>query len=165
MFKKFKLEKSIWSFTPTYTITDELDVLQYEAKRFVFKWAKVAELFDAMGQHLLTIRTKPFSWKSTYFIDIDDVPTYRFVKSFRLKDRIFVDSLTEADAFIIEGNFWSNEYKFIQKDCEFAYVSKKMWSMRDSYGIAIDQSYDPAIIISCVIMIDNIKEKQRSAAG
>ena len=166
MYKKYKLKKKAWSLSARYTVTDEMDNLCYESKGYAFKLHKVAELFDSFGQYVCTIRSKIFSFKSTYFIDKGDVPTYRFVKSIgRLKDQIFVDSLTEADAFVIQGNFWSSEYKFIQDGCEFAYVSKEMWSFKDMYGIAVEEGYDASIVIACVIIINTIKEKQRAAAA
>ena len=163
-FKKFKIKEKVWSLRQDYQILDENDNLVYRTDGSKFSFKKKTVLFDSSDQEVIRIEKKLFTVRPTYLIIKDGVPLYKIVKRFTLKPRIIVESLTESDAFIVEGNLWGNEYRFVTEDEEFAFVSKDIWKLADTYGIAMHPDSREEINIAVILIIDMIKDEQEQAA-
>ena len=86
---------------------------------------------------------------------------FRIWRTFGLKAEIFVESLIENDAFVIQGNIWSSEFSFYRNDEEFAHVSRNIWKIPDVYGVAIEKNADHEIVLAMVIIIDLIKDRRK----
>ena len=158
-FKKYKVKGKLFSIFGKYEISDENDHISYTAKSNFFQ-TKVP-LLDDLGHEVLTIRRKVLSLRYTYFIERDGAPLYKVVKTLGLKPTVFIESLSQPDAFLVEGNIWGTEYAFYKENEEFAYVSGKMFSLPGLYGVAIKEGEDPRIVLALVLIIDLIKRDKR----
>lgn len=161
-FTKYKIKKE-WSLNHRYVVTDESGELVAEAKTNIWSARFRTLLYDSFGDPVLTIRRKIFSFNHTFFIDIDGVPKYRIQKTWSFRPKIFVDALDETDAFLVEGDIWGSEYAFYRSGEEFAYVSKKMWSLNAHYGLAVSDEVDHMPVIALVIVLNLIKRAQAQA--
>lgn len=157
---KLKIKEKALTFSPKYLISDEEDNLIAVAKKHIFSFSKKATLVDSFGEEILVIRVKPFALRSTYYIELEGEPVFRIVKRWGIKAKIEVDSLLDDDAYLIQGNIWSTEYALYRNDIEFAYVSKKLWSLTGTYGVAIIEEFDLHLIIALVIVIDLISDQR-----
>ena len=67
-----------------------------------------------------------------------------------------------ADAFLVRGNFWGNEYRFYRDGEEFAYASKNIWNLTDEYGIAIHTDQEETLVLAVVVIINIIRGLRQS---
>ena len=154
-FKKFKIKGKFLSLHGHYTIYDAEDNIIYTVTGKAF--SRKFSMLNQDGEEVLKIKRKLFALRFTYFIFHDDIPVFKIVKSLGFKPTIFVESLTDPDAFLVQGNIWDSEYAFYQGDSEFAYVSKKMWSIGGVYGIAIAEGWNEELALAMVVIIDVIR--------
>lgn len=163
MFEKYKIKEKTWSFWGAYEIFNSNDRLIYEVKGEPFSFRSNYTMRNGDGIEVCQITRKIFSFNRKFFIRKNGVDLFRVVRSWNIfKSEIFVDSLQESDAFIIQGNIWQKEFAFYRNQNEFAYVSKKMWTFKDTYGVAVDESENIEIVLALVVIIDLInsaKEK------
>jgi uncharacterized protein YxjI len=163
-FKKFKIKEKVWSLRQDYRILDENDNLLYRTDGSKFSFKNKTVLLDASGEEIVRIEKKLLTMRPTYLIIKEGQPLFKIVKRFTLKPRIIVESLTDSDAFLVEGNLWGNEYRFVANDEEFAFVSKDIWKLADTYGIAMHPDSREDINLAVILIIDMIKDEQEQAA-
>ncbi len=158
-FKKYKVRGRLFTFVAQYSITDEEDQLCFSAKSNFIQTRMPVN--NSLGEEVLTIKRKWFSLRYTYFIEKEGVPVFKVWKSLTLKPRIFIESLVEPDAFLVQGNIWATEYAFYRGDKEFAFVSHKLFNIRGLYGVAIKPEESHEIVLALVLIIDLIKKARR----
>ena len=158
-FKKYKVKGKLFSIFGKYEIRDEHDHIVYTAKSN-FLQTKVP-LIDDLGHEVLVIKRKLFALRYTYFIEKRGEPLFKVVKTLGLKPTVFIESLSQPDAFLVEGNIWGTEYAFYKEDEEFAYVSGKMFNLPGLYGVAIKDGEDKDAVLALVLIIDLIKRDKR----
>lgn len=164
-FKTFKIKNNLWSFKQRYRVTDANDHEVYHGKTKTWSFTSHTTLYDAEGYEVLKIYRKLWSWKFTFFIEIDGERRFRVVRSFGFKPKIFVDAYCEEDAFYLQGDIWGSEYAFYRGDEEIAYTSKKMWSLKNVYGLAVKPGEDEEIAIAVVITLDLMRKARAAAAS
>ena len=76
-----------------------------------------------------------------------------------IKDKIKVSSNKYGD-FKIKGNLFDYSYKIYKDNKVVAKVDKKIFAFTDNYGVDIDFE-DEAFVLSLVVIIDDIIDKQR----
>ncbi len=161
-YKKFKIKKNMWSLKGNYHVVNEQDVEILHAEGKPLSLRKKYIVKNVEGEELFYIRQKLLTFQPTFFISKNGKDLFKIVKSFSFKPEIFVESLEDPDAFYVEGNFWGFEFKFFQDGREFAYVSKDIWKMTDTYGVAIEDGKDDQLILTVVIIINIIKDLESS---
>lgn len=165
-FNKYQIKHNPWSFKHRYVVTDEEENLVAEASTSVFSFNYRTIIYDASGHELMRVRKKMWAMSHIFFLEEAGEPKFRIRKTWAFRPKIFVDAIDEIDAFMIQGDLWGQEFAFYRDGEEFAYVSKKLWSFKDTYGLAIRSDIDPMTTIAVVIVINLIKKaNQRSAAS
>lgn len=99
------------------------------------------------------------------------VPRYRIFRDGKLRaevnkkllsvfrDKFKVDMKDDSPDLEIVGNIFDHKYRFLRGDNEVAHVSKKWISLRDSYGIEIDEGEDDVLILACAVIVDMISHE------
>ena len=160
-YRKFKIKKKIWSVKGHYQVFDEQDRLVYETRGN--SWMQSNFSFtDASGSEIFHLRRKMLSLRHTFFLSNGSEELFKVFKTFKLKPEIFVENLIDPDAFYIEGNLWASEFRFFREEEEFAFVSKDIWKLADTYGVAIKDGREEALILALVIIINIIKDIQQA---
>lgn len=161
-FLKYRIVERFMRFKKRFLITDEEDRLIGYVSKHPFSLRKKATLFDESDIPRLIIYKKPFSFRSTYFIEKEEQRIFRVFKTIGFRASIFVESLIAPDAFMIQGNIWYSEYAFYKNDQEFAHVSRDIWKIPDNYGVAIkEDEEDHLLILALVIVIDLIHDSRK----
>ena len=138
----------------------------YRAEGKSFSFSQQTKVYDSFDDEIFEIKKNNFSWKTTFFILKDGKRVYKvFQKIFSTRLTVFVESLTEIDAFYVEGNFWGREYNFYTEGKNIATVSKKLFSLSDLYGITIEEGHDEQLILTVLIIIDMIRDNMKKAAA
>ncbi|MBQ6632296.1 MAG: hypothetical protein IJH55_09445, partial [Romboutsia sp.] len=75
-----------------------------------------------------------------------------------MRDKIKVDS--KYGEFIIQGDLFDYNYRIYKDNVVIAKIEKELFAFTDNYRIDIDFE-DEAFILTLVVIIDNIIDKQR----
>lgn len=109
------------------------------------------------GEELFTIQEKKLSVRDKMEIERDGrtVATIKKALVSPLRDRfsIEVDGGRDLEA---KGNIVDHEYEFKRDGDKVAQVSKRWFRMRDTYGIEVAPDEDDALILACVVCIDQM---------
>jgi len=162
-FVKYKVQEHFFSRKKGYTITDESGRLIGTVKRHFFSPVKRATFLNEAEDEVLTISRKLFSFRKTHFIQKKGIDVFRIFRTFSLKPTVFVESLTQPDAFAIQGNIWSSEYAFYKNNAEFAYVSRNIWKLQDAYQVAIQEDEDQYLVLALVIVLSLMRKPKKSS--
>ena len=159
--QKLKVAERFFGFDRNYTITDERDQMIAYANRFVFSWRKKISLYTPDDEHIYDVMHEPFSWGRTFTLEDEHGPLFYIKKEWGIKSKLHVESEISDDQYLIQGNIWSSEYSFYKNGEEFAFVTKKMWSLTGKYGIGILSDEDTHLVIALVLIIDLIIKRRR----
>lgn len=160
--KKFQIEEKIFKFPKKYIINDDRGNLSYYAVGKVFSPWDETTFYDSFDEEIFKFKRKIFSWKTTFFILKDGKPVYKmFAKLVEVRPTMYVESLTESDAFFIEGDLLRKEYNFYREEKKFASVSKEFFSLADIYGVEVNDNEDVQLVLAVVVIIDLIRDKKK----
>lgn len=148
----------MWSWGDNFAITDEdgNECFFVKSTSLTFPIGKNLSFLDVDGKEIAVISQDFFNFLPKYAILIGGHPYAHLVREFNWFKRSFRLDVLGPNEYTIEGSFWKHEYVFKKKEKVVAIVSKKVWSLTDSYGIDIlGQGYDVEILSACII-IDQI---------
>jgi uncharacterized protein YxjI len=110
---------------------------------------------DATGKELAFIKQKVLSLARTYEIYRDgEVAAVVKKKLFGLLHHRFTVDVPGPDDLEATGNFLDHEYTFRRGDRVVATVSKKWFSLADTYGIDIEPGEDDVLILASAVVVD-----------
>ena len=136
------------------------DVLKVEGTIFSFTKKKFVKTLQE--ELLYTVRNKFFSFfgRTAFVLDSNDnvVATVR-KKIVSLHSRFFVESpLGQVE---ITGNFLGYDYHITVNGQEVGHIERRL-SLRDSFVLKIDDSFDYRLFVALVIALDNVTDRQRN---
>ncbi len=135
------------------------DVLRVQGAVFSLTRKKI--LMTLEGRHLYTVRNKFFSLFGRTAFVLDEggnvVATIR-KKLMSLHDRYFVES--SVGQMEITGNILGYDYHISVDGKEVGHIARKI-SLRDSFVLDIDDSFDHRFFVALVIAIDNVTDRSR----
>ena len=136
------------------------DVLQVKGKVFSFTRKKVVMTMD--GAELYTVRNKFFSLfgRKAFVLDTagNVVATVR-KKILSFHDKYFVESA--LGEVVITGNIFAFDYHITVNGREVGHISRKI-SLRDSFVLSINDSFDYRLFVALVIAIDNVTDRRQN---
>lgn len=107
-------------------------------------------LRDTYDHEILRIKQKIGFFKMTYIIIEDGYEIAKVVKSALDKKLICEGDMSD---FTVEGNFLNTQYDIYEDQEQVAKVSRKLFKLKKSYGIAIDAEVDQIAVLSlCIIL-------------
>lgn len=143
------------------TVKDLNEKELYRIKGKIFSFTRKKEVNTLDGKLLYLVRNKFWSFfvKKAYVYD-DKGTQVAFIKRkfFSVHDRYFMD--TKLGQIEIVGNIFLFNYKILLGGKEIGHVARKV-SLRDSFVLTIDDSYELPFFIALVIAIDNITDRRR----
>jgi uncharacterized protein YxjI len=114
------------------------------------------------GNELAFISQKFLSWGPTYEIYRGSQLAAVVKKSlFTFLHCRFCVDVPGPDDLEAEGDFLDREYSFSRDGRVVANVSKKWFSLTDSYGIEITDSEDAVVILASSVVIDMVCHEDR----
>jgi uncharacterized protein YxjI len=154
---RYVLKQKFWSFGDDFTIRDAggQDVFFVDGR--AFSWGDKLSFQDMQRNELAFIRQKLLSWGPTYEIEREG----RLVavvkkKLFTLLRCRFTVDVPGPDDLEAQGSFLDHEYTFERHGQAVAEVSKKWFSWTDTYGVDINASEDPVVVLASTVVIDLI---------
>ena len=151
---RYMMRQKFWSFGDDFTIKDENDNDVLLVDGAAFSWGDKLSLQDMGGRELAFISQKLFSLKPRYEIHRDGRKFAEVIKEWSWFKSEFTLDVPGPNDYSITGSFWSHEYTFERGGRTVAEVSKRFWSMTDTYGIDIHPDEDDVSILATCVVID-----------
>jgi len=152
---RYMMRERILSWGDDFIIRDAegRDVYYVDGK--VFSFGDKLSFRDMQGNELAVIDQKLLSVGPQYEV-IRAGKTAAVVKKhlFSLFRARFTVDVPGPDDLEARGNFLDHEYTFTRQDREVARVSKRLFSLSDTYGIDIDPGEDDVLILAAAVVID-----------
>ena len=154
---RYVMRQKLLSFGDDFKIQDENGVDRYFVDGKAFSIGDKLSFQDMAGNELARIEQKVLSLFQTYRIyrggsliaTVKKKPFTLFRDAFELEDAAAGD----LDA---QGDFFDREYDFTRDGRTVAVVSKRFFSLTDTYGIDIAEGEDDVLILAAAVVIDQI---------
>lgn len=162
---RYTMRQDLFAFGDDYTIKDEhgREVYKVDGKAFTLLREKLS-FEDMAGNELAFIREKLIALTDSYEI-LRDGKQVAVVK----KDLInilrcgFTVDVPGPDDLDAQGNLLDHEYTFRRGDRVVATVSKKWFTLRDTYGVDVADGEDPVLILASAVVIDQVCHGKKAA--
>jgi len=152
---RFIIKQRIFSFGDSFIINDEMGNPRFQVQGKVFSIGDKLRIYDMQGNEIVYIEQKLFKLLPEYTIYYSGMPAARVKKEFTFfKPRFNIESF--IGNYTIEGNFWGMDFNVLKNGRIVAQVSKRWFSLRDTYGVDISDGEDYAFILALVIVIDQV---------
>lgn len=149
------MKQELFSWGDDFAIQDDTgnDVFFVDGKAFSI--GNQLSFQDMEQRELAFIQQKLFSWGATYEIHRDGKVAAVVKKElFTLFRCVFTVDVPGPDDLTAEGEFTDHEYEFTRGGQRVAGVSKKWFSLTDTYGVDVAPNEDDVLILASTVVID-----------
>ena len=159
---RFILKDKLFSLGGDLGIEDSQGRQVYFVDGKLISIGRRLEIMDSSGQVVATIQQRILALRRTYDIQLPNNIKVSISKALfsPLIDRLKIDVPGPGD-LDVHGDLLHHEYSIDLSGQEVARVSKKWISLVDAYGIEIEESVDPLLILVCAVVIDQILDEER----
>ena len=161
---RYLMRERILSWGDDFTIktADGQDAFHVDGK--VFSFGDKLSFKDVRGQEVAVIDQQLLTLGSRYEI-IRGGKTVAVVKKhlFTLFRARFTVDVPGPDDLEAQGNFLDHEYTFERGGRDVARVSKKWFSLADTYAIDIDDGEDDVLILASAVVIDLVSHPDQKS--
>lgn len=160
--RKFEISQKFWSLAGKFDIFDEDGRLAYQVQGSFLKLFKEFTIFDGQGKTVSHIKQQ-FSFPFQKFM-----VTFADGKEITIQKRF---SLLKANYDIsdfgleVAGDIWNMTFSLLNQGREVAKIHQEWFKFPSTYRVEIADDSLSDLVISLVIAIDYIKEKESSAAS
>lgn len=162
---RFVLREKFLAFGEDFYIQDEHgnNVLFVDGK--VFSIGDKLSIQDLRGNEVAAVRQRLIALRPTYEIIRDGQHAATINKALFtvFGDRFKID-VPGPDDLEVRGDIWQHEYAITRGGQPVAYVSKRWFSLRETYGVDVADNEDAILMLATVVVIDVIadhEERQR----
>jgi uncharacterized protein YxjI len=151
--RKFVMREKMLGLGDDYWIEDEHGNGAFKVDGKLARVRDTWVLEDAHGNDVATIRERKLSVRDAVKIEWagGEATVRKAVLGFR--DRFTVD-LDEGEDLKVKGDIVDREYKIERDGDKVAEISKKWFRIRESYGIEVQPTIDPALVIAIAVAVD-----------
>jgi uncharacterized protein YxjI len=154
---RYVMKQKVFAWGEDFTIKDEGGNDAFFVDGRAFSIGNKLSFQDASGHELAFIRQKLLSWGPGYEISrngqlVATVKKKHFTL-FRCKFSVDVPGPDDLEA---QGSFMDYDYKFTRGSKTAAEVSKRWFSLRDTYGVDIADGEDDVLILASTVVIDMV---------
>ncbi|HEU0053434.1 MAG TPA: LURP-one-related family protein [Longimicrobium sp.] len=163
---RYRMRQRLLSIGEDFTIEDDRGHPVYRVDGKVLRLRETFVLEDLDGKEVATIREKKLALRDSMKIlrggDTVATVTKAWLTPFRDKFKIDVE---DGDDMVARGDILDHEYE-IERDGEtIARVSKKWFSITDTYGINVADGEDDGLILAIVVAIDEMAHDPDEGKG
>ena len=167
---RYRMKQKFLSLGQDFTIEDEEGNGAFKVDGRAISIGAKYSFQDLAGEELAFISQKVLSWKKRYQIFRQEEMVAEVTRDFswlallgsaRYSDRLTID-VPGPDDYSVHGSFFRREYRFTRGGQQVAEVSRKFFSLTDSYGIDISEGEDEVLILASAVVIDHICDSDES---
>ena len=154
---RYLLKQKIFAWGDDFHIRNEQDEPFFVVDGRAFSLGHKLSFQDLSGNELVFIRQKLLSIGPTYELHRDGqlaaIVKKKHFTFFRCKFAIDVPGPDDLEA---RGDFLDHEYVFVRGEREVAQVSKRWFTLSDTYGVEIAGGEDDVLLLASAVVIDMI---------
>lgn len=154
---RYKMKQKIFAWGDDFTIQDAAGNDAFLVDGRAFSFGKKLSFQDKAGSELAFIEQKLLSWGPTYEItrggELLAVVKKKHFTLFRCKFSVDVPGPDDLEA---AGSFLEYDYQFTRGSRTAAEVSKRWFSISDTYGVEIADGEDDILILASTVVIDMV---------
>jgi len=160
--ERFQLRQKIFTFGDDYVVKDQSGRERFYVDGKVFTLRNTLVFEDMQENELACIRQRILAWGPTFEIErggevVALVKKHLFTL-FRCKFTVDVPGPDDLEA---QGSFFDYEYEFTREGKRVAEVSKRYFSISDSYGVEIADGEDAVLLLAATVVIDQCCHEKR----
>lgn len=152
---RYLMRKRLFSIGDDFWIEDERGrrVLRVDGK--VLRLRQTFVLEDLDGREVATIRKKLVALRDTMDIERDGLVVARIRRALfsPFRQRFDVD-LNGGGALVVQGNITDHEYEVRRDGTAVAVISKRWFSIRDTYAVEVAADEDPGLLLALTVAVD-----------
>jgi uncharacterized protein YxjI len=152
---RYIIRQKIFSLGDKFSIKDENgnDVLFVKSQLISF--GKKLRIYDLNENELCYIEQQLFNFMPQYNIYMNGELIANIKKKFALFKNDFDISSTYAN-YYVEGEFFAHEFRIFNDRKLIGQVSKKYFSLSDTYGVEVDDDENHILVLAMAIVIDMV---------
>jgi uncharacterized protein YxjI len=152
---RYVLRQKLFSWGDDFYVQDEEGQRVYFVDGKVFRLGDQLSLQDMEGNELAYIKEKLLSWGPAYEIhragELAAVVKKHLFTLLRCRFSVDVPGPDDLEA---QGDFIEHEYVFRRGSRKVAEVSKRWFSLTDTYGVEVAEGEDDVLVLASTIVID-----------
>lgn len=152
---RYIVKQKIFALGDSFSIRDEAGNDIFRARRQLLSFGKKLRIFDLMDNELCYIEQRLFKFMPEYDIYIAGNHIANIKKKFAFFKNDFVINSPGAN-YYVEGDVWAHEFCLYKEGRMVAVISKKFFSIGDTYGVDIDDQEDQISVLALAIVIDMV---------
>jgi uncharacterized protein YxjI len=151
----YVIRERLFGFGDDFDITDETGRPVFRVDGKVLSLRDRLVLLDRAGQQVAEVHRKLVTMRPSYEISIAGGPaaTVRKKMFTPFRDRFTIDIPGPEDLEMV-GSLFDHEYSVRHGDREVATVSKRLFSLRDTYAVQIADDVNHLLILAAVLAVD-----------
>jgi uncharacterized protein YxjI len=157
MASRFEMKEKLFSIAGRYAVRDEAGQERYQIVGKMLSVGDTLSFQDAAGTELATIKQKMLSLAPAYSI-VRNGAVVAVVKQhlINLLSLRFTVDVPGPDDLEAQGDLFAREYVFRRHDQVVATVSRKWFSVADTYGVEVADGEDEVLVLASAVVIDRL---------
>ena len=163
---RYRMRQKLLSIGEDYTIEDESGRAVYRVDGKVLTIRETFVLQDMSGREVATIREKKLAIRDSMKIlrGGDTIATVRKALISPFTDRFDVE-VEGGEDLKVNGDLLDHDYTIRRDGDKVATVSKRWFTLRDTYGIDIAEGEDDALILAICVALDEMAHDPDEGKG
>ncbi len=158
---RYLIRQKIFSLGDSFNIKDEAGNDIFFVSQQLLSFGKKLRIYDLMDNELCYIEQKLFKFMPEYDIYAGGSLIANVKKKFAFFKNDF-EITSPGSSYYVKGDIWAREFEIFQDNRLVAYISKTFFSIRDTYGVDIDDAIDQIQILALAIVIDMICHEDKN---
>jgi uncharacterized protein YxjI len=161
---RFRLRRRLLSVDEDFWIENDRGEPVYKVDGKVLRIRETFELQDAGGSALATVEAKLIAIRPTMTIERNGARLATVHKAlFTLLRQHFSIEVEGGATLEAQGDILNHEYEITAGGQVVATISKRWFTLRETYGIAIAPGQDAVLLLASAVCIDEMSERDRKA--
>ncbi|NLD49617.1 MAG: hypothetical protein GX660_20920 [Clostridiaceae bacterium] len=152
---RYVIRQKIFSIRDRFFINDEMENDLYIVNSQLSSFGKKLRIFDLQDNELCRIEQQLLRIMPEYCINISGGLVAKVKKKFSFLRNDF-NIISNNGEYSVSGDFLSYEFDIRKNNYMIGHVSKKFFSIADTYGVEIDEKEDQLFVIALAIVIDMV---------
>ena len=158
---RYQLRQKLFSIGEDFWIENDQGERVFKVDGKVLRIRETFVLEDAIGTPLATMEAKLISIRPTMNIERDG-QLYATVKKalFTVLRQRYTIEVRDGQVFEAQGNISNHEYDVRSDGQTVASISKRWFTLRDTYGVAVAPGQDEVLLLAAAVCIDEMSERE-----
>lgn len=153
---RYKIRQNLLSIGDDFWIENAKGQKVFKVDGKVLRIRKTLVFEDANGRKLAQIKERLLALKDTMVVEDangKDIATIKKALIAPLRDKWNV-SVKDGEDLVVQGNILNLEYSIKQGRTKVAEVSKKWFSLTDTYGVEIADGQNEILMLAIAVAVD-----------